>query len=36
MRDPLLKDVRVRQAIACAINRDLIIGTLLGGHARLP
>jgi peptide/nickel transport system substrate-binding protein len=28
LRDPLLKDVRVRQAIACAINRDLIIRTL--------
>ena len=34
LRDPILKDVRVRQAIACAINRDLIIQTLLGGHAR--
>lgn len=34
LRDPLLKDVRVRQAIACAINRDLIIRTLLRGHAQ--
>jgi peptide/nickel transport system substrate-binding protein len=34
LRDPLLKDARVRQAIACAIDRELIIKTLLGGHAR--
>ena len=34
LRDPLLKDVRVRQGIACAIDRDLIIKTLLGGHAQ--
>jgi peptide/nickel transport system substrate-binding protein len=34
LRDPILKHVRVRQAIACAINRKLIIRTLLGGHAR--
>ncbi|MGA7340080.1 MAG: ABC transporter substrate-binding protein [Terracidiphilus sp.] len=33
--DPLLKDVRVRQAIAFAIDRGLIIRTLLGGHARI-
>jgi peptide/nickel transport system substrate-binding protein len=33
-RDPLLKDVRVRRAIAFAINRKLIIDTLLRGHAR--
>jgi peptide/nickel transport system substrate-binding protein len=32
--DPLLRDARVRQAIACAIDRPLIIRTLLGGHAR--
>ncbi len=35
LRDPLLKDARVRQAIACAINRPIIINTLLGGHAQL-
>ena len=34
LRDPLLKDVRVRQAIACAIDRNLIIQTLMLGHAR--
>jgi peptide/nickel transport system substrate-binding protein len=34
LRDPLVKDVRVRQAIACAIDRGLIIQTLLRGHAR--
>ncbi len=34
LRDPLLQDVRVRQAIAFAINRKLIIDTLLRGHAR--
>jgi len=33
-RDPLLKDARVRQAIAFAIDRKLIIETLLRGHAR--
>ena len=33
-RDALLNDVRVRQAIAFAINRKLIIDTLLHGHAR--
>jgi peptide/nickel transport system substrate-binding protein len=32
--DPILKDVRVRQAIAFAIDRRLIIRTLLHGHAR--
>ena len=32
--DPLLKDARVRQAIACAIDHGLIIRTLMGGHAR--
>ncbi|HEY1255855.1 MAG TPA: ABC transporter substrate-binding protein [Terracidiphilus sp.] len=35
LRDPLLKDVRVRQAIAFAINRKLIIQTLRRGHAQL-
>ncbi len=34
LRDPILKHVRVRQAIACAIDRRLIIRTLLGGHAQ--
>jgi peptide/nickel transport system substrate-binding protein len=35
VRDPILKDARVRQAIACAIDRKLIIRTLLRGHAQL-
>ena len=34
LRDALLKDVRVRQAIACSIDRDLIMRTLLRGHAK--
>jgi len=34
VRDPLLGDARVRQAIACAIDRNLLIETLMGGHAR--
>ena len=34
LRDPLLSDPRVRQAIACAIDRPLIIQTLLDGHAQ--
>jgi peptide/nickel transport system substrate-binding protein len=34
LRDPLLSDARVRQAIACAIDRKLIIQTLLQGHAQ--
>lgn len=34
LRDPILGRVAVRQAIAYAINRPLIIQTLLGGHAR--
>ncbi len=33
-RDPLLADVRVRQAIAFSIDRKLIIHTLLRGHAQ--
>ncbi|HZP06040.1 MAG TPA: ABC transporter substrate-binding protein [Terracidiphilus sp.] len=33
-RDPILCDVRVRQAIAFAIDRKLIIRTLWRGHAR--
>ncbi len=35
VRDPILSHIRVRQAIAYAIDRKLIIQTLLGGHARL-
>jgi peptide/nickel transport system substrate-binding protein len=34
LRDPLLQDARVRQAIACAIDRKLIIESLLRGHAQ--
>jgi peptide/nickel transport system substrate-binding protein len=34
LRDPLLADVRVRQAIACAIDRDLILRTLRRGHGQ--
>jgi peptide/nickel transport system substrate-binding protein len=33
-RDPLLSDARVREAISCAIDRDLLIKTLMDGHAR--
>jgi peptide/nickel transport system substrate-binding protein len=33
--DPVLKDARVRQAIAFAIDRNLIIQTLERGHARI-
>ena len=35
VRDPILKDVRVRQAIAFAINRPLIIHCLYRDQARL-
>ncbi len=34
LTDALLKNTRVRQAISCAIDRRLIIRTLLRGHAR--
>lgn len=34
-QDPILKDVRVRQAIACSINRPLIIHSLWRDRARL-
>jgi peptide/nickel transport system substrate-binding protein len=34
LRDPLLIDVRIRQAVACAIDRNLIIQTLLRGYAQ--
>ena len=33
-RDPILEHARVRQAIACAIDRGEIIRTLFGGRAR--
>ena len=33
--DSLLNNILVRQAIACAIDRQMIIQTLLRGHARL-
>jgi peptide/nickel transport system substrate-binding protein len=33
-QDALLKDARVRQAISCAIDRSLIIQSLMGGHAQ--
>jgi peptide/nickel transport system substrate-binding protein len=35
LRDPILRDLRVRRAISLAINRPLIIQSLLGGRARL-
>jgi peptide/nickel transport system substrate-binding protein len=35
LRDPYLKDVRVRQAVAMAINRPLILDTIWRGQARL-
>jgi peptide/nickel transport system substrate-binding protein len=34
LRDPLLADAHVRQAIACAIDRGLIIRTVLRGYAQ--
>ena len=34
VKDPLLSDVRVRQAISCAIDRKLIIESLMLGHAQ--
>jgi peptide/nickel transport system substrate-binding protein len=34
LRDPLLQDARVRQAISCSIDRTLIIQTLMRNHAR--
>jgi peptide/nickel transport system substrate-binding protein len=34
LRDPILKDARVRQAISCAIDRGLVIKTLMDGYAR--
>lgn len=35
LRDPILKDLRVRKAIAYAIDREEIIRYILGGHADL-
>ena len=35
MRDPILRDVRVRSAIALAINRPLLIQALYRGEARI-
>jgi peptide/nickel transport system substrate-binding protein len=34
LHDPLLADARVRQATACAIDREQIINTVLRGYAR--
>lgn len=34
-RDPILKDVRVRRAIAYAIDREQVLRSKLGGHAVL-
>jgi peptide/nickel transport system substrate-binding protein len=34
LRDPLLKDARIRQAISCAIDRNLMIETLMQGRAQ--
>ncbi len=33
--DPLLKDKRVRQAVACAIDRQAIVNAIWRGQARL-
>jgi peptide/nickel transport system substrate-binding protein len=35
LRDPILKDVRVRQALACAIDRELVLHYLFGDQGRL-
>jgi peptide/nickel transport system substrate-binding protein len=35
LRDPYLRDVRVRQAVAMAINRQLILSTIWRGQGRL-
>ena len=34
VRDPLLQDSRVRQAVSSAIDRDVIIRSLMNGYAR--
>jgi peptide/nickel transport system substrate-binding protein len=35
LRDPILKDVRVRQALAYAVDRQPILTALFGGYGRL-
>lgn len=35
-RNPILKDVRVRQALAAAIDRQLIVDTLYRGKTKVP
>ena len=35
LRDPILKDVRVRQALAYAIDRQPVLTALFGGYGRL-
>ena len=35
LRDPILKDVRVRQALAYAIDRGLMLHYLFGDQGRL-
>ena len=35
-RNPVLKDPRVRQALAAAIDRQLIVDTLYGGKTKVP
>ena len=35
MTDPVLKDKRVRQAVACAIDRQAIVDAIWRGQARL-
>ncbi len=33
--DPVLRDKRVRQAVACAMDRQAIVDSIWRGHARL-
>lgn len=35
LRDPILKDVRVRQAMAYAIDREIMLRALFGGYGQL-
>src|SRR5262245_20908603 len=35
-RNPVLKDVRIRQALTYAIDRQLIVDTLYGGKTKVP